>query len=66
MPGPITGAPIPGILQGAARNRLLVSNLRIISVIAIFPLVLLPQRRRLEAALKVALESLGTFMNNWQ
>jgi uncharacterized membrane protein len=54
--GMITGAPILGFLQSGDRNWLLVANLIIVSLMAVPGLVFLPQRRRLVAALKLALE----------
>jgi uncharacterized membrane protein len=52
----ITGAPLLGFLQGADRNWLLVAIALMLLGTAIVPLVFLPQRRRIEAALKIALQ----------
>ena len=53
--GLMTGAPILGFLHDGDRNWLLAANLIIVSLIAIPGLVFIPQRRRLEAALNIAL-----------
>jgi len=52
--GLMTGAPILGALQGAERNWLLAANLLLVTLILLPPLVFVPQRRRIEAALKAA------------
>ena len=52
----ITGAPLLGLIQGADRNWLLVATLLLLPGFVLVPRVFLPQRRRIEAALKVALE----------
>jgi hypothetical protein len=52
----MTGAPLLGFLQGDTRNWLLVAIALMLLGSAIVPLVFLPQRRRIEAALKIALQ----------
>jgi uncharacterized membrane protein len=52
----MTGAPLLGFLQGANRNWLLAALVLMLLAGAIVPLVFLPQRRRIEAALTVALQ----------
>lgn len=52
----MTGAPLLGFLQGADRNWLLAAIVLMLLAGAIVPLVFLPQRRRIEAALKIALQ----------
>jgi uncharacterized membrane protein len=52
----MTGAPLLGFLQGADRNWLLAAIVLMLLGAAIVPLVFLPQRRRIEAALKIALQ----------
>ena len=52
----ITGAPLLGFLQRADRNWLLAAIVLMLLGTAIVPLVFLPQRRRIEAALKIALQ----------
>jgi len=55
--GLITDAPILGYFQGAERNWLLVANVLILSLILLPAWVFVPHRRRIEDALKTALES---------
>ena len=52
----MTGAPILGFLQGANRNWLLAAIVLMLLGTALVPLVFLPQRRRIEAALRIALQ----------
>jgi hypothetical protein len=52
----MAGAPLLGFLQGANQNWLLAAITLMLLGSAIVPLVFLPQRRRIEAALKVALQ----------
>jgi uncharacterized membrane protein len=52
----MTGAPLLGFLQGADRNWLLAAMALMLLGTAIVRLVFLPQRRRIETALKVALQ----------
>jgi hypothetical protein len=52
----MTGAPLLGFLQGADRNWLLAAIVLMLLGAAIVPLVFLPHRRRIEAALKLALQ----------
>lgn len=52
----MTGAPLLGFLQGADRNWLLAAIVLMLLGTAIVPLVFLPQRRRIEAALETALQ----------
>lgn len=52
----MTGAPLLGFLQGADQNWLLVAIILMLLGTAIVPLVFLPHRRRIEAALKIALQ----------
>ena len=51
----MTGAPLLGFLQGADRNWLLAAIVLMLLGGSLVPLVFLPQRRRIEAALKMAL-----------
>jgi uncharacterized membrane protein len=52
----MTGTPLLGFLQGASRNWLLAAIVLMLLGTAIVPLVFLPQRRRIQAALKIALQ----------
>ena len=52
----MTGVPLLGFLQGADRNWLLAAVTLTVLGTAIVPMVFLPQRRRIEAALKLALQ----------
>lgn len=52
----MTGAPLLGFLQGANRNWLLAALVLMLLAGVLVPLVFLPQRRRIEAALKTALQ----------
>ncbi|MEW6401891.1 MAG: DUF2269 family protein [Chloroflexota bacterium] len=53
--GFITGAPILGVLQGAPKNWLLVSNLLILMAFLFVPLIFLPWRKKYNLALTDAL-----------
>jgi uncharacterized membrane protein len=49
------GWPILGFLQGASQNWLLVSNLLLISMFVVIPVVFIPHNKKVEAILQTAL-----------